>query len=278
MSPSVEIKNTGDLSFRECLPERDAGAGPVLLVHGFPESSRMWEPLMKQLATQGRRSLAPDLYCLGDSRDPGPATYERNVAAFEHFCEHVLHADQQAVVVVHDWGGFIGLSWACRNRDRVEALVLSDTGFFSDGRWHGIAEMLRTEQGEAAIEAFDKESFAAMLRADGAEFSDAAVDAYWRPFERGRGRQATLEFYRDMDFEKLAPYEGCLAEMAVPTLLLWGEKDNFAPLSGARRFNREIPGSDLVVIPDAGHFVFETAPERCNRVVGDFIAGLRLRP
>ena len=276
MSAPIEVKQTGDLSYRECVPERDSGIAPVVLVHGFPESSRMWEPMMKALAERGRRSLAPDLFCLGASRDPGPATYERNVAAFERFCEHELETEQQAVLVVHDWGGFIGLTWACRNRDRVEALVLSDTGFFSDGRWHGIAELLRTEQGEDAIEAFDKASFAALLRTDGAHFSDTDIDAYWRPFERGRGRAATLEFYRDMDFEKLAPYEGCLAEMAVPTLILWGEKDSFAPLSGARRFNREIPGSDLVVIPDAGHFVFETAPRRCIAVVVDFVAGLQL--
>ncbi len=274
MPASVEIKHTEEFTFRECLPDQHSGAGPVILVHGFPESSRMWEPLMKDLAKLGRRSLAPDLYCLGDSRDPGPATYERNVAALERFCAHVLRLDEKAVIVVHDWGGFVGLTWACHNRERIEALVLSDTGFFPDGRWHGIAELLRTEQGEDAIEAFDKASFAALLRADGAQFTDNDINAYWRPFEEGRGRDATLEFYRDMEFDKLAPYEGCLAELAVPTLILWGEKDNFAPLSGGRRFNREIPGSDLVVIPDAGHFVFETAPKRCNRVVGDFVARL----
>jgi haloalkane dehalogenase len=274
VAPSVEPKRTDEFSYRECAPEGAAAAPPVLLVHGFPESSRMWEPLMLELARLGRRSLAPDLYCLGDSPDPGPATYERNVEALEHFGEHVFHNEERVLVIVHDWGGFIGLTWACRNAKRVEALVLSDTGFFSDGRWHGVAEMLRSEAGEAAIAAFDRDAFAALLRADGAGFSDEDVDAYWRPFDRGRGREATLEFYRDMDFDKLAPYEGGLAEMAVPTLILWGEDDNFAPLSGARRFNREIPGSDLVVVPGAGHFVFETDPERCLRVVSDFVAAL----
>jgi len=273
MSAAVELKHTDEVSFRECVPERETGA-PVILAHGFPESSRMWVPLMKELARLGRRSIAPDLYCLGDSPDPGPATYERNVNAFERFCEHELGHGERALLIVHDWGGFIGLTWACRNRDRVEALVLCDTGFFSDGRWHGVAEMLRGEQGEAAIAAFDKDAFAALLRADGAKFDDDDIDAYWWPFENGRGREATLEFYRDMDFEKLAPYEGGLAQLGVPTLILWGERDEFAPLSGARRFHREIEGSDLVVVPDAGHFVFETAPARCIRVVADFASKL----
>jgi haloalkane dehalogenase len=274
MGASVELKRTEEWSYRECLPEQDTGAPAVLLVHGFPESSRMWEPLMGALAQLGRRSIAPDLYCLGDSPDPGPATYDRNVAMLERFCERALGQEEQALVIVHDWGGFIGLTWACRNPHRVEGLVLSDTGFFSDGRWHGVAEMLRSEQGEAAIAAFDRDAFAALLRADGANFSEEDVDAYWHPFERGRGREATLEFYRDMDFEKLAPYEGGLAELGVPTLILWGQEDNFAPLSGARRFEREIAGADLIVVPGAGHFVFETEPEHCQRVVSDFVAAL----
>lgn len=265
----VELKRSGPLSYREAVPEQETGA-PVLLVHGFPESSRMWVGLMERLAEGGRRSIAPDLYCLGDSEDPGPATYERNVEAVEALCDE-LGLDRVAVVV-HDWGGFVGLTWAARHPERIEALVLSDTGFFSDGRWHGVAELLRSEQGEDAIAAFDFASFGAMLRADGARFDEEDLEAYWRPFAHGRGREATLEFYRSMDFDKLAPYEAGPAALGVPTLLLWGEKDNFAPLSGAHRFEREIEGSELVVVPDAGHFVFETAPELCTAEVASFLS------
>ena len=66
-----------------------------------------------------------------------------------------------------------------------------------------------------------------------------------------------------MDFEKLEPYQGGLGELAVPTLLLWGAEDEFAPPASARRFEREIPGATLVVIEGAGHFVFDQQPERC---------------
>ena len=126
-----------------------------------------------------------------------------------------------------------------------------------------MAEAMRSDSGEVLIAALDKDGFAALLRADGAQFSGEDIDAYWRPFEEGRGREATLEFYRSMDFEKLAPYDGKLGGLGVPTLLLWGAEDKFAPMGGARRFQREIPGAELVAIDGAGHFVFETAPERC---------------
>ena len=49
----------------------------------------------------------------------------------------------------------------------------------------------------------------------------------------------------------------------MPTLLLWGKDDQFSPLAGGHRFEREIPGSELVVLDDAGHFVWEDEPERC---------------
>ena len=229
----------------------------------------MWERSMEALAAAGRRCIAPDLYCLGDSEDPGPATFERNRDAIAALHEELGLGTVS--LVVHDWGAFVGLAWACEHPDSVDALVISDSGFFADGKWHGMAKAMRSDAGEELVAALNKDGFSALLRADAAQFSDDDIDAYWRPFEDGRGREATLEFYRSMDFEKFAPYEGTLAEMGVPTLILWGAEDKFAPLSGARRFQREIPGSELVSLEGAGHFVFETSPERCTEELVRFL-------
>jgi pimeloyl-ACP methyl ester carboxylesterase len=266
----IERKEAAGLPYREALPGGDASGPAVVLVHGFPESSRMWMPAMQALADAGRHSVAPDLYCLGDSTDPGPATFERNLGALGAFIEGLGLG--RVALVVHDWGGFIGLAWACEHPDQVAALVISDTGFFADGKWHGMAEAARSEQGEGLVAALERDGFAALLRADGATFSDEDIDSYWRPFVGGRGREATLEFYRSMDFEKLEPYQGKLGGLGVPTLLLWGADDQFAPLAGAHRFQREIPGAELVAIEGAGHFVFETEPERCATEIARFLA------
>jgi haloalkane dehalogenase len=265
---SVELKDEGGLAYREAVPEEETGA-PVLLVHGFPESSLMWVAMMEALAADGRRALAPDLHCLGDSKDPGPATYERNVAAFEAWVDELEL--EEAAVVVHDWGAFIGLTWACKHPAAVDAMVISDSGFFSDGRWHGIAELIRGEGGEELMGQLNRETFEGILNAEGAEFTEEEIEAYWRPFEEGRGRQATVEFYRSMDFQKLTRYQGALAALAVPTLILWGAEDQFAPISGGYRFEREIAGSKLVSIPGAGHFVYETAREECVDIVSTFL-------
>ncbi len=252
---AIELKHGGRIPYREARAPGTVSGDPVLLVHGFPESSRMWEPLMAALSEAGRRCVAPDLYCLGDSTDPGPATFERNLEALGALHEELDLG--RVAIIVHDWGGFIGLAWACEHPDLVSAMVISDTGFFSDGRWHGMAKAMRGDQGEALIGALDRDGFAGLLRVDGAEFSEEDVDAYWQPFESGRARQATLEFYRSMDFEKLAPYEGKLGDLGVPTLLLWGAEDKFAPIGGAHRFAKRIPGAELVALEGVGHFVYD---------------------
>jgi haloalkane dehalogenase len=53
---------------------------------------------------------------------------------------------------------------------------------------------------------------------------------------------------------------------------VWGESDEFAPVAGAHRFERELPDTELVVAEGAGHFVWEDAPERCAQAVASFLA------
>lgn len=231
----------------------------------------MWRHLLAALAHSGRRAVAPDLPGLGDSPPDPPSTWERHVEAVERFRRAI--GLERVALIVHDWGGLIGLRWACEHPDAVAALVISSTGFFPDGRWHGMAQLLRTEgEGERLVGELDREGLGQMLAAVSRGLGDDAVDQYWKTFRTAAGRRGVLELYRSGDFEKLAPYEGKLAELAVPTLLLWGEDDAFAPVAGAHRFQREIPHAKLVVVEGAGHFVFADEPERCASEIVEFLA------
>jgi haloalkane dehalogenase len=258
------------------LHHREAGPsdGPVaLLLHGYPESSHMWRYVMPALAERGWRSVAPDLLGFGDSgRDP-PHTWERHVESIERFRTQL--GLERVALVVHDWGGLIGCWWACEHPDAVSALVLSATGFFPDGRWHGVAEAARTPgTGEEMVDGMTREGLAAILRQNGSGFDDEAIDEYWKCFGDEDRRRGQLEFWRSADFEKLEPYDGKLAALGVPTLILWGETDPFAFVPSAHRFHKEIPGSKLVIVEGAGHFVFEDAPERTASEVADFLASV----
>ena len=79
------------------------------------------------------------------------------------------------------------------------------------------------------------------------------------------------QLYRSFDLDELEPYKGKLAGLGVPTLVLWGEQDEFLPPDYAPRFTREIPGATLVLVDTARHFLFEDEPERCAQEVVDFL-------
>jgi haloalkane dehalogenase len=175
-------------------------------------------------------------------------------------------------LVTHDWGVPIGLRWACDHPGAVSALVISDGGFFSDRRWHDLANVMRTPgEGEKLIHAYTRDGFAAAMRAISGGMSDEAIAEYWKAFADDTRRLGHLELYRSGEFDKLVPYEGRLADLDVPALIVWGEQDRFAGVAMARRFHEEIPGSELVIFDGAGHFVWDDEPERAARTLVEFL-------
>ncbi len=252
--------------------EGPADAPVALLLHGYPQSSYMWRALMPALAAAGRRAVAPDLAGFGDSEPDPPGTWERHVEGVERFRSE--QGIERCLLVVHDWGGLIGLRWACEHPEAVEALVISSTGFFSDGKWHGMAQAMREPgTGEQLVDGLERDGFAAVLRSASPALGDDPIDEYWKAFADETRRRGQLELYRSGDFEKLAGYR--LADLAVPVLVVWGESDEFAPVAGAHRFERELPDTELVVVEGARHFVWEDAPEACAAALTGFLGRVR---
>jgi haloalkane dehalogenase len=105
--------------------------------------------------------------------------------------------------------------------------------------------------------------------------TDEALDEYFRAFGDAERRTAMLTMYRSGDFEKIAPHEGKLAALGVPTLILWGENDPFAPVGGAYRFAKQIPGAELVVLEGVGHFLVDDEPERVAAELERFLRAAR---
>ena len=181
-------------------------------------------------------------------------------------------ASARSCSAVHDWGGLIGLRWACDAPGRVRGLVVSSSGFFPDGKWHGLAQAMRTPgEGEQLADGMTREGFDAMLAlglADGRGGArrllegvrDGASGARrtWRSTGRGTSRSSS-------------PTRGASARSACPALLVWGADDAFAPLAGGRRLREEIPGARLVVLEGEGHFVFDDAPALTGGLVAGFL-------
>ncbi|HWX51815.1 MAG TPA: alpha/beta hydrolase [Solirubrobacteraceae bacterium] len=262
------LERAAGLAYRSAGDSSDRVA---LLVHGYPESSYMWHEALPALARSGFRALAPDLPGYGDSEADPPGTWERHIEALERFVAELELGP--VALVTHDWGVPIGLRWACDHPGSANALVISDGGFFADRRWHDLANVMRTPgEGERLIESYTREGFSAAMRAVSSGMGEEAIEEYWKGFTDETRRMGHLELYRSGDFEKLIPYEGRVAALGVPTLIIWGEEDRFASVRMAHRFHEEIPGSQLEVFPGAGHFIWDDEPGRATGALVEFLS------
>ncbi len=245
------------LAYREAGP---ADGRAVLFVHGYPESSYMWRRALTAAGAAGWRAVAPDLAGYGDSEPDPPGTWERHVEALERFVRE--RSLSPVVVVTHDWGVLVGMRWACDHPADVAGLVISDGGFFADQRYNGLAEAMRTPgQGEELVEGYTREGLSVVLRGASDGIDEAAVAEYWKGFADPTRLRGHLELYRSGDFDKLGPYDGALARLGVPTLVVWGGQDRFSSARHPARYAAEIPNCEVTVLDDAGHFVWEDEPE-----------------
>jgi haloalkane dehalogenase len=262
-----KLDHAAGLAYRSAGESEDRVA---LLVHGYPESSYMWHRVLPALADAGWRALAPDLAGYGDSELDPPGTWEHHVEAIERF---VRELDLPPVALItHDWGVPIGLRWACDHPGATSALAISDGGFFADRRWHDLANVMRTPgEGEQLMRSYTRDGFAGAMHTFSSGMSEQAIEEYWKGFAGETRRLGHLELYRSGDFDKLVPYEGRVAALGLPALILWGEEDRFASVKMAQRFHEELPGSELAVVEGAGHFVWDDEPARATEALVDFL-------
>ena len=231
----------------------------------------MWRPALDALAARGLYAVAPDLPGFGDAEPDPPGTWERHVEALERI--RVEEDLGKVALVGHDWGGLIGLRWACDHPERCGPWWPPTPASSPTASWHDMAKAMRTPgEGEELVDGITRESFGQLLGAVSSGIDDEAVDEYFKAFADEPRRRGQLELYRSGDFSKLEAYEGRLAALGVPFLALWGENDPFAPVAGAERFQREISGAKLKVIPNTGHFVFEDAPEEAAEALATFLS------
>lgn len=126
-------------------------------------------------------------------------------------------------------------------------------------------------QGEALVDSLSRDGLGTLLQESASGIDEPAVDEYWKAFSNPESRRSMLELYRSFDLDELRPYEGRLADLGVPALVLWGQADDFLPRDYASRFAGEIPGADLVLLEGTRHFLFEDEPERCAQEVIEFL-------
>jgi haloalkane dehalogenase len=241
----------------------DEGEGdPIVCFHGEPSWSYLYRRMLPPLVAGGHRVICPDLAGFGRSDKPtdfGWYSYDRHV---EFVSEGLASLDLSgATVVVQDWGGPIGLRWAVENADRVERLVVMNTGLFTG----------RVSEGFLAWRAFAEKNpdlpvGFVIQGGTSTELPDDVVAAYEAPFPNAESKAGAATFPLLVPVDE--GQDGAAAMLAVieelrgwekPALIAFSDSDPVFPYPRAgEQFETMIPGAgEQVRIEGGAHFLQE---------------------
>jgi pimeloyl-ACP methyl ester carboxylesterase len=255
-------------------------AEAVVFVHGNPGSADDWERLAGAAGAIGVRAVAFDLPDFGETvAAPG---FVHDVPTYAGFVAEALGqlGVERVHLVIHDFGGPIGLVWAMGHIDALASVTLIDTGLMPGYRWHSLARIWRTPvAGELFQASATRRAFRSMLsrkepRGLPRDFVEGMYDHYDK-----RTRKAVLKLYRATD-DPGSMSEGLIAVFAprdIPALVIWGEQDPYLPSSFAPRQREAFPSADVNVLPASGHWPYADSPETVERLFTQFLTKLKQR-
>ena len=260
---------------------RIAGSGPpVVLIHGMLNSSSHWQSVAMELA-RDHTVLAPDLIGHGDSAAPrGDYSLGAHAASIRDLMAAI--GIDRASIVGHSLGGGVAMQFFYQFPQRVERLVLISSG----GLGREVSPMLRTAAlpGVSALLSLTIQPrvLAALAgggrrlreRALGGGVYLQAIARALRPLENADARQAFLTTLRsviDVHGQRVSATDRLYLLESMPTMIVWGERDNTIPLAHGRRAHEAIPHSYFRTLPDVAHFPHLEDPDGLSRLLREFI-------
>ena len=280
---------------------RDLGQGQaVVMVHGNPTWSYYYRRVVAALvgkadASSGFRALVPDHIGMGHS-DRWSDRHHRyslaqRVADFDHWMQARLEEqadpDQPIDLIVHDWGGAIGLSWAARHPEKIRRLVILNTWAFNLPQHESLPWMLkiaRSGLGQWLIVRFNAFAKIAAKTAACRRLDPATQASLLAPYQGGPERRlATAEFVRDIPLSPQDPAWGVLAETErrlpqlsdKPILIGWGMRDFVFGPKVLEIWGKIFPDARVCRLDEAGHYVLEDAHDALIPKIVEF---LKARP
>jgi haloalkane dehalogenase len=259
------------------LAHLDEGDGPpVVFVHGEPTWSYLWRHVIPPVRDAGYRCLALDLPGFGRSDKPVALdwySYDRHSAALASWLEALEVRD--ATVVVHDWGGPIGLRAAVELPERIARMVILDTGLFTGRQrmseaWTAFRDFVaRTEDLPVGL---------LVRRACHRDPGDEVIRGYEAPFPSVEAKAGARAFPLILPTSPEMPgaSQGQRVLLALrsdgrPKLVLWADSDPVLPLETGRRFAEALGTEVHQVIVNAGHFLQEDAGPHLGRLIAEWL-------
>jgi haloalkane dehalogenase len=265
----------------------DEGSGPpVVMVHGNPSWSFYYRNLV--LALRDRyRCIVPDHIGCGFSDKPGDDRYDYTLASrvdnLETLLEH-LEIRENITLVVHDWGGMIGMAYAVRHPERIRRLVILNTGAFHLPRTKPLPPALQICRdsiiGTALVRGLNAFSAGASRVGCKRNPMSAGLRAlYQLPYNSWHNRIATLRFVQDIPLEPGDRAYDLVSRISdginqfsiLPMLICWGELDFVFDRHFLDEWRRRFPAAEVHSYPDCGHYILEDARDKVVPLISAFL-------
>jgi pimeloyl-ACP methyl ester carboxylesterase len=245
----------------------------VVFVHGNPGSSRDWDRLVEVAGGLGR-AVAMDMPGFGQADKPRDFDYQ--VSSYADFIQGALEelGIERVHLVIHDFGGPFGLVWGLQHPQAWASVVLVNVGIMPGYIWHTMAKRWRTPVLGELTQAFIPRAAwrRAMQKANPKGLPSEFVDTMYDNYDHAT-RRTVLKLYRSTpDPGSTAQQIGeVIADLHKPALVVWGAKDPFVGVEFAERQREFFEVSEVVILPDSGHWPFQDDPERVEQAVVPFL-------
>jgi haloalkane dehalogenase len=265
----------------------DEGQGdPIVMVHGNPTWSFYYRELIKALSGH-YRSIVPDHIGCGLSDKPGFVDYDYRLRSRIDNLEHLLDAlvvDQKITLILHDWGGMIGMAYALRYPEKIRRVVLMNTAAFLPPATKRIPlrlSFIRNSGPLAALAVLGCNLFAigALRMASEKGLSAEVKNGLIAPYNCWNNRIATLKFVQDIPLTPKDPSYHLVKQVdnqlhilsKLPMLICWGANDFVFDHDYLAEWQRRFPEAEVHLFPDAGHYVLEDVSEKIILLTQDFL-------
>jgi pimeloyl-ACP methyl ester carboxylesterase len=260
---------------------RAAGSGPpIVLIHGMLNSSGHWQAVARQLAA-GHTVIAPDLIGHGDSAAPrGDYSLGAHAASIRDLLAAI--GVERASIVGHSLGGGVAMQFFYQFPQRVERLVLISSG----GLGREVSPLLRTAALPGMSGLLSMTIHPRMLggiRAAGLRLRERGASAgvylqalarALRPLESREAQSAFLHTLRsviDVQGQRVSATDRLYLLATIPTLIIWGERDNTIPIAHGRLAHEAIPESRFQTLPGVAHFPHLEDPGALSELLAAFM-------
>ncbi len=264
----------------------DEGKGdPLVMVHGNPTWSFYYRHLVKELSKEYRTIAVDHLGC-GLSDKPDETRYDYRLKSRVEDLEALLDRldlDRKITLIVHDWGGMIGLCYALKHPDRIGRIVITNTsGFFPPGKGIPLRLWIMryiTPFAKIGTLGFNLFSFAALYMAPKKPLPGDVKKGLTAPYNTWNNRMATYRFVQDIplkpqdpSYDMVKKTDDHLSDLsAIPMTILWGKHDFVFTMEYYNEWRRRFPNAPARLFTEAGHYLLEDEPDKVCEAIRGFL-------